>query len=238
MSGYQPYPTDTGSNQMVSHIDPRLASRGRRFAAYLIDSLLLGIVAIVIAVVIVLATGTDFESDDNDTLLGWLFILVWIVMVLLYYPTLMSRKGRYNGQTLGKQALGVRVVTREGVPVTFWRAAQRDVLGTTLINAISGGLYWLVDYPVGLFTDRRQTLHDRIASTFVFKEGVVVAPRVPEDGWSAPHQPDQQGQPLPAPGEWPQQPSPPQWSPPPAAPQPPAPQWPQPPAQQEPQPPT
>jgi len=167
MSGYEPFPADARADRPEPAVDPRLASRWRRFWALLVDTLAVMLGGFVASVAAAAAT------DDEDVI-GAVFLLVWLALVLLYYPLLMRRRGRRNGQTLGKQLLGVRVVTREGTPVTFGRSFRRDVLGTTVLSFLSSGLYTLADYPVGLFTDRRQTLHDRIGATFVFRADVAV----------------------------------------------------------------
>src|SRR5690242_14579036 len=134
MSGYEPFPSGAASGYAESSVDPRLAGRWRRFWALVIDSLVVTFGAFVVGMVVAAV------SDDGDVV-GAIFLLVWLGLVLLYYPLLMCRGGRRNGQTLGKQWLGVRVVTREGVPVTFGRSFRRDVLGTTVLSFISSGLY-------------------------------------------------------------------------------------------------
>jgi uncharacterized RDD family membrane protein YckC len=174
MSAYEPYPVSETSNQLEQD-DERLASRWRRFWAWLIDLLVMVVIAGIVVGGIVLAVGAD---DDLAIGLVW---LGYVLIVLLYYPLTMRREGARNGQTFGKQLLGVRVVTAEGVPVTFWRAARRDVLGTTAINVVSGGLYSLIDYPFGLFDKQRQCLHDKIGATFVFRAGAARDPLDPSD---------------------------------------------------------
>lgn len=199
MSGYEPFPVDADSNRVETTVDPRLAGRWRRFFAWLVDLLVLSIIGFAVAIGLALAA-----PDMDEDALGAILIVVWLALALLYYPLLMRREGRRNGQTLGKQWLKVRVVTREGVPVTFWRGVRRDVLGTSLLNAISSGLYALVDYPVGLFTDRRQTLHDRIAATFVFRADVAVAPVADSSPFGTEQQPRAAAQPTPEPRPQPQ----------------------------------
>lgn len=176
MSGYEPFPVDADSNRVETTVDPRLAGRWRRFFAWLVDLVAMTAIAFatafVLAFVVALVSDGDLDEDSGSAA----FYGVILLIAVFYYPLLMRRSGRRNGQTLGKQLLGVRVVTREGEPVTFGRAFRRDVLGTTVINFFTGGLYFLADYPVGLLTDRRQTLHDRIAATFVFRADVAVGP--------------------------------------------------------------
>ena len=45
--------------------------------------------------------------------------LLFVVVSLLYAPMLMMRDGARNGQTLGKQFVGIRVVRDNGQPYDF-----------------------------------------------------------------------------------------------------------------------
>lgn len=175
MSAYEPFPLSDASNALVRDVE-RLASRGRRFVALLLDGLLLFAVVIV-AFLVALAAGMDDESDDF-ALLGY---GVYALLLLFYYPLTLSRAGAHNGQTFGKQLMKVRVVTVEGEPVTFWRAARRDVLGTTVLGFLTFGLYSLIDCPWALPDARRQALHDKIASTYVYKAAVAR-----DESWTEP----------------------------------------------------
>ena len=60
-------------------------------------------------------------------------VLVITVVAFLYAPILMSRT---NGQTLGRMALGIRVIRADGGPMTFWFALLREVLIKTLLVGV------------------------------------------------------------------------------------------------------
>jgi uncharacterized RDD family membrane protein YckC len=66
------------------------------------------------------------------------------------------------GQTVGKMALGLRVVGPDGGNPSFWRAALREEIGK-LISAIvlCLGYLWM------LWDGEQQTWHDKIAGTHV-----------------------------------------------------------------------
>lgn len=181
MSAYEPFPADEETNRLV-HDDERLASRGRRFGALLLDWLIIAVVGFLAAMVIYVG----FDEDDVAVVLLY---LSWLVLALLYYPLTMRRSGAHNGQTFGKQALRIRVVTAEGVPVTFGRAARRDVLGTTVIGFFTSGLYALVDYPFGLFSENRQCVHDKIGNTYVFRADAEFGQGAPPSSPTPPPEP-------------------------------------------------
>jgi uncharacterized RDD family membrane protein YckC len=91
---------------------------------------------------------------------------------LVYAPLLMRRHGRQNGQTLGKQLVGIRVQREDDRRIGYAFAVKREwVVRTLLIQlggvALTGGLAILLDYIWPLFDERNQALHDRVASTVV-----------------------------------------------------------------------
>jgi uncharacterized RDD family membrane protein YckC len=85
------------------------AGWGRRVGATLLDSLLIGLPLTVLAISLGVA-------DSADALLrgaGWVAGVVYAALLLAYH----------RGQTLGKQAAGVRVLT-EGGPRWGWHARR------------------------------------------------------------------------------------------------------------------
>jgi len=142
-----------------------LGSRAARFGAVFIDGILVAVVAGILGVA------------THSALVYYAIVLVGSVV---YNVLLLPRSGEHNGQTLGKQWLGLRVVSTDGAPVTYGVAIKRELLGRTLLNVITFGLYGLVDSLWILWDARKQTLHDKIGSTYVFKAHVdpAEAPRL------------------------------------------------------------
>jgi uncharacterized RDD family membrane protein YckC len=68
-----------------------------------------------------------------------------------------------RGQTVGKMALGVRVVTAEGGPISGKQAWMRTVLRLVLGTCMG------IDYLPAFFTHERTCLHDMIAKTRVVR---------------------------------------------------------------------
>jgi uncharacterized RDD family membrane protein YckC len=80
------------------------------------------------------------------------------------------------GQTLGKMALGIRVVGLDGGRVRPHQAlirtlARNGVAATTLLGGI-GKLLPLAD-PIAIFTSKRRCLHDYCAQTHVIKKTLI-----------------------------------------------------------------
>jgi len=140
----------------TSASDEVLGSRLRRLVAYIVDLFVLFVPVYVLAGAV---------GDDADWAIGLLYILASIV----YWPLLLARRGEHNGQTLGKQLLGVRVVSKDGDAVSLGRAMKRELLGRTVLGAVTFGLYSLIDSLWCLWDGRRQTLHDKIGGTYVLR---------------------------------------------------------------------
>ena len=135
------------------------AGVGRRIAAGLIDALLLGIV-------FALFTAAFGESDTSGSSASFqltgLPFLAYLVVVLGYYLVLEATLGR----TLGKLALGLRVVRTDGT-----KAGGGPVALRTLLRLVDG---LPILYLVGLVTilatgAKRQRVGDLAADTTVVR---------------------------------------------------------------------
>jgi uncharacterized RDD family membrane protein YckC len=121
-----------------------LASWGSRVGATLLDVLILTVpIAVVIAVIVVVA----FSSDVGAVALGIFLGLAYLVAAFLYAPVLMSREGGGNGQTWGKQIVGIRAVRDGGQPFDFGSAFLREFVIKGLLFGTVGG--WFLGIPDG-----------------------------------------------------------------------------------------
>lgn len=71
----------------------------------------------------------------------------------------------WNGQTVGKRLMGVRVVRLDGEPITWWTAFERA--GGYAAGLATG----LLGFAQVWWDANRQTIHDRIVGTVVVREG-------------------------------------------------------------------
>jgi len=129
-----------------------------RLVAFIIDSIIIGIVAgIIYAVLIIFVVlgGGSFFVWGPILLLGFLLG----ILELLYFMFMDA----YYGGTLGKKILSLRVQMVDGGKVTFEKAFIRNI----------SKIYWLfllIDWILGVVTpghDQRQKYTDRIAGTTV-----------------------------------------------------------------------
>ena len=149
-----------------------LASWGSRVAATVIDWLILVIPA---AILVALVLG-GLDSDSSWWAIvgaSLLSLLIWSAILLLYAPLLMVREGERNGQTLGKQFVGIRVVRDTGEPFGFWMAVVREVVVKNILVSVVSifipVLPWLLDNLWPLWDGENRAVHDMVVSTHVVK---------------------------------------------------------------------
>lgn len=138
-----------------------------RFVAYWIDGL---IVTIAAAVLVGVFTATvalkDVPLDGEDTafLIGWVIVLVLALIVINWlYEALMTSSPR--GATLGKLALGLRIVRADGAQLSFGRATARHFLKVMITPLVP----FAIGYLMAAFTARKRALHDVLADTLVIR---------------------------------------------------------------------
>jgi uncharacterized RDD family membrane protein YckC len=145
-----------------------LASWGSRAAAQLIDWLIL-LVPVIVLTIIVVAVAAG--SDTGAIVTGVLGALAYLIALLLYAPLLMAREGEHNGQTWGKQALGITVVRDNGETVGFGFAALREIVVKGLLVGIASSIIpfipWFLDNFWPLWDDQNRALHDMVVSSHV-----------------------------------------------------------------------
>ena len=146
-----------------------------RFLAYLIDSVLAGIVFGIFALLVVAIVGvgyfrTIFENmngGDSTIPVALLSLILLasalsIVITWVYYAWMESSP--YQG-TLGKMALGLVVTDLQGRPISFARAS-----GRFFAKIITGMIPFAIGYIMAGFTEKRQALHDMIAGCLVLRK--------------------------------------------------------------------
>jgi uncharacterized RDD family membrane protein YckC len=126
-----------------------------RLVAYIIDAILLTLVVGGLGAILGFnLMETDLERQEP------LFNLLSFVIGWLYFALMESSE---RGATVGKMALGLRVVTSNGQRLSFMNATGRYF--AKIISAIILGIGFLMI----AFTDKKRGLHDMIASTLVIK---------------------------------------------------------------------
>ena len=119
------------------------ASFFARLGAVLVDAVLLGVVGFIVRAAIGQTAGS----------------VVGLVIGIAYVGFL---EGSNSGQTIGKRALGIRVIDyRTGGPIGFGRAVLRYFARILSVIPCFLGYFWM------LWDKERQTWHDKLISDVV-----------------------------------------------------------------------
>lgn len=116
-----------------------------RFAAFLIDAILLGIVQSIL-----------MNVTDSSTL----STIAEVLVIGGYYGFM---EGANGSASVGKRVMGLRVCDVNGGDLSFGIAALRGAC-----HILSGAIF-AIGYIMAFFTERKQALHDLIAGTLVVR---------------------------------------------------------------------
>ena len=143
-------------------LDLEVAGVGYRGGARLIDTLVM-LAGLAI-------TGQFADMIGGTT--GIVTILLAVMVIVFAYPVVAETF--FRGRTIGKAAMGLRVVTLEAGPIGFREALIRSLFQLVDILASFG----IVALLAGMSSSRAQRLGDLAAGTFVIRDPRSVA-RVP-----------------------------------------------------------
>jgi uncharacterized RDD family membrane protein YckC len=146
-----------------------------RVVAHLIDSVIVLIVTGVVLGICVLGIGVGtLKAAFNDTnpqdpalpftIIGWFLVggLVMLLLQWLYYAWMESSE---HQATLGKMALGLIVTDLNDQRISFARST-----GRFFSKIITGLIPLFIGWIMAGFTEKKQALHDMIASTLVLRK--------------------------------------------------------------------
>ena len=139
----------------------------RRFAAAMIDGILMSIVSQILNAI----TGANTRMqevllEDPSDYSGLMSVAgpTWaagFVIQLIYFVYFESSERQ---ATFGKQAMGLVVTDMNGNRIDMGKAVVR------YLSKVLSGLILLIGYLMQPFTEKKQALHDMIAGTLVFKK--------------------------------------------------------------------
>lgn len=154
---------------------PRLAGRGIRLLAAIIDgilSMLFALPGLVMLSARLVANGgrmPAFGTPAFDSTLSAMGVILvgWIILMIIQCWLLATR-----GQTVGKKLMGIRIVRfSDDANPGFVHAVLLRAVVVTILDNIPwlGLLFWLVDCCF-IFREDRRCIHDLIADTRVIDE--------------------------------------------------------------------
>ena len=147
---------------------PELAGRGRRLGAYIIDTIIAGIVLVAVAYFNPGPLGItmlDIVRDPMTQQMSTAGSIAFVIIFMAINSYLLVTKG----QTLGKSMLGIRIVdvASNGAATAVKLLGLRYVL-VMLVAVIPfiGGLLGVIDF-LFIFREDRRCVHDLLAGTKV-----------------------------------------------------------------------
>jgi uncharacterized RDD family membrane protein YckC len=147
-----------------------------RFVALIIDGIIIGCLQFIVVAPILAALGLGIASQvdggelSDEATVGMIGAIIaavgtGIIMVyaisILYFAIMESSKSQGS---VGKMALGIKVTDMDGNRITFGKALLRS------IGKLISSMIMYIGYLMAAFTDKKQALHDMIATTLVVKK--------------------------------------------------------------------
>lgn len=175
-SGASPYaaPSANLTAGQIVHRGGEVVHAGlwKRFAASIIDGFVTGAATYVVLIPLMLIFGLSMgglAGSENPFAGG-----AGALLSLLTYPISFGIPAIYFGwmhasarqASLGKMAVGIKVVRGNGEAISFWRGFLR-YLAYMLFTLVTCGLGVLISGLMVAFTERKQAPHDMICDTLV-----------------------------------------------------------------------
>ncbi|HZP98817.1 MAG TPA: RDD family protein [Reyranella sp.] len=161
-----PPPPDWSGQQQVANVasSTRAAGFWIRVVAYLIDGFVLAIgIGLMAGIIIGAVALLGGSSNDLAAGIGVLVGIAGLIALGWLYEALMTSSPR--GATLGKQAIGVRIVRADGARLSFGRATARHFLKVLVTPLLPFG----IGFMLAGWTKGKRALHDLMADTLVVK---------------------------------------------------------------------
>lgn len=135
-----------------------------RFAAYIIDSIIWNILSFVFILISYGGFANYFQSLSNPSMIFsstfWAFIGLNIIAGFIYFCGLESSSKQ---GTIGKIAVGIKVTNMSGERISLLNSFGRH------LAMIPSGLIFFIGFIMAGLTEKKQALHDMMASTLVVK---------------------------------------------------------------------
>ena len=140
---------------------PEYATFWHRLAAYLVDWVLMMAIFCPVGMAMgVMSAVAGRDAEELNIAVQAITNVISLVVGWLYYALMESSS--WQG-TVGKRVLGIKVTDLNGGRISFGRATGR------YFAKIISSLICLVGFIMVAFTERKQGLHDMMASTLVLQ---------------------------------------------------------------------
>jgi uncharacterized RDD family membrane protein YckC len=134
-----------------------------RFVAVFVDNIIISFITFPIN--FLLGIGSAFSSTNKMSMSASAMLFSMMVAIAIPWLYFALQEGGSKHATIGKRIFGLYVATSLGDEVTFVRASIRYWV------SLVSGIMLAIGYIMGAFTPKKQTLHDLVADTVVFRIG-------------------------------------------------------------------
>ena len=148
-----------------------------RVLAYIIDGFILSIVFFPLSIAVGLSVGASGTDPNSPEMIGMRFGLNGFQILATWLYQAFCESSSWQG-TIGKKVLGLRVTDLNGNQISFARATGR------YFGMMLSGMICFIGFIMVAFTEKKQGLHDMMASTLILKGPAApnyVAPPPPPD---------------------------------------------------------
>lgn len=131
----------------------------RRSAATIVDLVLMTLIQMGIFISFGLSPNVFDPTQNTDANYGiaqLLFFMVNVAFDVIFWVN-------FNGATPGKRALGIKIVTQNGRPITYSVALVRWFSYFIALMPFGLGFLWII------FDKKKQGWHDKLVSTIVVR---------------------------------------------------------------------
>lgn len=141
-----------------------------RFLAFFVDSIILGVVSMVFNTVLLSPFVTDMQQSapgQEEVLTSGMMttlVLIYILGIVINWLYFTVFEASSKQATPGKMLVGLKVTDSHGDRLSFARANGR------YWGKILSFIILFIGFIMAGFTEKKQALHDLIASTLVVKE--------------------------------------------------------------------
>jgi len=144
------------------------ASPASRIVAIILDSIILVIIMVILAIPFGLSSAIfSMMADYANMVNAWANAALWgtfaFLNLIISFAYFTYFEGT-TGQTPGKRAMNIKVAREDGKKMTY-----ADALIRTILRIVDGILFYLLGLIIILVTEKKQRLGDVLAKTIVVK---------------------------------------------------------------------
>ena len=146
-------------------LEYELAGLGSRFVAVFIDSIIMGVVDLILLIILMLTTPGIMEKGVFGLFSSVFASIIVVLMFLVVFGYFIFFESLWTGQTPGKRIAQIQVIKDNGEPVRFTDALIRNLF--RIIDFLPG--WYVVGIITILLNKRNKRVGDMVANTIVVR---------------------------------------------------------------------